>query len=325
MKALDFGSWLENINNLSRGQRDRVRFILEKHSNTDEVTSLLERALVDQLCCPDCSSIDLYRWGKSCGLQRYRCKQCNRTFNVLSHTPLAHLHHRDKWLVFEQAMIDGMSVRKAAVHCGIAKNNSFKWRHRFLSEPIQQQPPKMSGIVEADETFFLESFKGKRKLPRPARRRGGKAKKRGLSAEQIPVLVVRDRHGETADFVLQGTDTKSIEAVLSPLLGKDMILCSDGAASYRKIAQRAGAAHRPVNIAKGVRVVGGVYHIQNVNAYDSRLKSWMQRFHGVATRYLKSYLAWHRMLERFGKNVTPLGTMLSSLGKTGQFQQGFAT
>ncbi|MDQ6974888.1 MAG: IS1595 family transposase, partial [Mariprofundaceae bacterium] len=38
-----------------------------------------------------------------------------------------------------------------------------------------------------------------------------------------------------------------------------------------------------------------------------------------------SYLAWHRMLERFGKNVTPLGTMLSSLGKTGQFQQDFAT
>lgn len=31
-------------------------------------------------------------------------------------------------------------------------------------------------------------------------------------------------------------------------------------------------------------MVAGVYHVQNVNAYDSRLKSWIRRFHGVATR-----------------------------------------
>ena len=34
----------------------------------------------------------------------------------------------------------------------------------------------------------------------------------------------------------------------------------------------------------------GVYHLQNVNAYDSRLKNWMGRFHGVATKYLENYL-----------------------------------
>jgi hypothetical protein len=39
--------------------------------------------------------------------------------------------------------------------------------------------------VEADETYFLESHKGERHLPRPPRKRGGVAKKRGLSNEQI--------------------------------------------------------------------------------------------------------------------------------------------
>lgn len=29
---------------------------------------------------------------------------------------------------------------------------------------------------------------------------------------------------------------------------------------------------------------GGVYHIQNVNSYHSRLKKWMDRFNGVATK-----------------------------------------
>jgi len=36
------------------------------------------------------------------------------------------------------------------------------------------------------------------------------------------------------------------------------------------------------------------YHIQNVNGYISRLKGWIQRFHG---EYLPSYLAWRRLFE----------------------------
>ncbi|MDA3921351.1 MAG: hypothetical protein PF501_11840, partial [Salinisphaera sp.] len=34
-------------------------------------------------------------------------------------------------------------------------------------------------------------------------------------------------------------------------------------------------------------------------------KGWMERFHGVATRYLNHYLGWHRMLDAVGDSVTP--------------------
>ena len=44
----------------------------------------------------------------------------------------------------------------------------------------------------------------------------------------------------------------------------------------------------------------GSYHIQNVNAYISRLKDWLRRFKGVATHYLPTYLGWRRMIEREG-------------------------
>ena len=53
-----------------------------------------------------------------------------------------------------------------------------------------------------------------------------------------------------------------------------------------------------MNIAAGVRVRDGAFHIQNVNAYHGRLKGWMGRFNGVATRYLPNYLGWRRTLER---------------------------
>jgi hypothetical protein len=44
----------------------------------------------------------------------------------------------------------------------------------------------LTGIVEGDETFILESFKGKRSgLPRKSRERGGKSAKRGAARRSL--------------------------------------------------------------------------------------------------------------------------------------------
>ncbi len=303
MKTMDFKVWMKSIDRMSRSQRDKLREQLEGKVGADTVVTLIEQSLNGEPACPYCMSAKLYRWGKVCELQRYRCRQCNRTFNALTNTPLARLRHKDKWLNYEQTMIQGLSLRKSANSCGIAKNTSFKWRHRFLRMPEIQQSNQMSGIVEADETYFLESFKGQRHLPRPSRKRGGKA----------------------ANCILHGTSAEQIGSVLTPLLNMDVILCTDGMPAYKQIAKHARIVHRPVNISAGQRVINNIYHIQNVNAYDSRLKQWIAKFHGVATRYLGSYLGWHRMIDRLGRNITPTFCSLSALGKTRQFQQLIAT
>ncbi len=67
-----------------------------------------------------------------------------------------------------------------------------------------------------------------------------------------------------------------------------------------------GLTHRAINVQRSIRVVDGAFHIQNVNAYDSRLKGWMRRFDGVATKYLENYLGWRRMLERYLQNISPV-------------------
>jgi len=78
--------------------------------------------------------------------------------------------------------------------------------------------------------------------------------------------------------------------------------------------------HRPVNLAAGVRVIAGVYHIQNVNAYHSRLKQWMKRFHGVATRYLENYLGWFRWLDQQENLNSPVAGLQAALGRKNHFQ-----
>jgi hypothetical protein len=55
-------------------------------------------------------------------------------------------------------------------------------------------------------------------------------------------------------------------------------------------------ADEAVNLRTGVRARGAV-HIQNVNAWHSRFKSWLIRFRGVASRYLINYSGWQRMFD----------------------------
>lgn len=234
---------------------------------------------------------------------------CGKTSNALTGTPLAHLRKREQWLRYGQALIKGASVRQAVQCCGVDKNTAFLWRHRFLEAAATHRAEHEGGIVEADETFFLESFKGQRKLPRPARKRAGV----GAHWERIAALVVRDRSGQTADFRLEKIDAPHISAVLRPLVDKDAILCTDGARVYRTVAR--DLVHRAINVQQGIRVIDGAFHIQNVNAYDSRLKQWMGRFHGVATKYLENYLGWRRMLERYRQSISPTVCLCEALGR----------
>ena len=52
-------------------------------------------------------------------------------------------------------------------------------------------------------------------------------------------------------------------------------------------------------------MVEHAFHIQKMVVFDRRLKTWMVRFHGVATKYLPNYLGWRQCLERFAETLTP--------------------
>ena len=247
--------------------------------------------------CPHCRSEHVRRHGQANGLQRYRCVECRRTFNALSGTPLSGLHQREKWLGQAEALRDARPLRTVAQELGIHIGTAHRWRHRFLACPQAAMPAALVGIAEVDETMFLLSFKGQRTLPRKARKRGGKAAKRGLSHEQVPVLVARDRAGVTADCVLTATDAVTLAAALKPFVRDDLVLCTDGSGALAAAARQLGVEHHAINLSAGIRV-NGAWHIQNVNAYHSRLKTWVRKFNGVATRYLANYLGWFRTIDR---------------------------
>ena len=55
--------------------------------------SKVGRGRIASFGCPHCGRDDIRPWGKP----RYRCANYRKTFNPLTGTPLAGLHHQDRW------------------------------------------------------------------------------------------------------------------------------------------------------------------------------------------------------------------------------------
>lgn len=309
MDAAELKVFLMSVARLTPGQKVGLVAALGGVGREEEVCSLVESRLDEALACPHCKGAWVVRNGSASGLQRYKCRGCRRTFNALSATPLARLRMKAKWLVQQDVMHQGLSVNQAATNLGVAATTAFRWRHRFLRLAQAVKAQELTGVVEADETYFLRSSKGQRPGRKP-RKRGGSSSRKERGMDLIPILVVRDRSGATADFLLEAVSKACLSKALKPRIQGDAILCTDGSAAMAAAAQDMGLQHEPVNLCAGDRV-RGPWHIQNVNAYHGRLKSWIARFKGVATDYLEHYLGWFRALDRASKHRRKSAPMLA--------------
>jgi len=317
-----FRAWLAAVDELTATQRQELEEVLAGRPAGVAVTAAIETSLGERRC-PHCGHDKSVGRGKASGLRRFRCKQCGKSFNALTGTPLARLRKKERWLDFGQSLGEGDTVVSSAERCGVAVSTAFRWRHRFLT--AKQPSPTLTGIVEADEAFVLLSYKGSRVweraekgLPvadrpnRKARKRGGKAAKRGLSHEQAPVLAVADRSGTSVCAVLPVDSGDAIRAVLEPILSKDALLVTDGGKALARCATRMKVTHEALNLSAGERVRGEL-HIQTVNSVHSRLKDFLGRRRGVATKYLDNYLRWFH-LAGIGNGPTPRACLDAAIG-----------
>ena len=221
MRNREMKRWTAALEKMTPTQRQKLAAELTALDARPAAVTVVEGRLASVPTCPHCAAERVVKNGSARGLQRYKCRGCAKTFCALTGTPLAGLHMRGKWIEQAAALRDGLTLHQVADQLNIAVSTAHRWRHRFLSLPKAVQAQALVGIAEADETFFLRSNKGQRKgLGRPARKRGGKASKRGLSSEQVPVLVARDRAGSTADFILGADDAPHVVAALQPILAR---------------------------------------------------------------------------------------------------------
>lgn len=296
MDSTQFFSLLRSFVHLDPIQLERAQEHLHHHLQREQLHQALAAQHSTLPACPSCHSSHVIHWGRSRGQQRYRCKASGKTFNQLDGSALAGLHHKHKWAAYADCLSRGLSLRAAAKECGINLKTAFRWRHRFLRYAVTTGASRLSGIVEADEVFIPESFKGRRHLKRPARRHGRKGHGH---VPLVPVLIALDRYGQEHDAVLLDKSLGQIEPSLQPLLTSGSILCTDGNLSYCEVVKKVpGVLHKRLVASAHHRVEERVFHIQTLNNYVSRWRGWMLKFRGVGTAYLENYLAWFRVVTK---------------------------
>jgi transposase-like protein len=183
--------WIEQTERLATG--------------SSTLSEVREARFAEGLRCPRCQCTSVKRNGmakdkKGLVKQRYVCHGCGRAFNDLTGTPLAYSKKQELWGQMARCMVEGRSIRKTAQTLDVHVATAFAWRHKLLSAHRDLEKPTLTGIVETDEMYFLHSMKGSRgvgETGRKPRRRGGVATKRGLSKEQVCLVVAQDRNQQS--------------------------------------------------------------------------------------------------------------------------------
>jgi hypothetical protein len=117
-----------------------------------------------------------------------------------------------------------------------------------------------------------------------------------LRAPSVSVLIALGDSGRVVSGVCSSdrANERDYERLLAHRLGRRARLTSSAGrfGAPAGFARRHRLPHDQAPLRHEERAAAGTY--------VQRLRSWMRRFHGVATKYLTNYLAWHRFLHALG-------------------------
>ncbi|WP_338844567.1 hypothetical protein V8J88_13065 [Massilia sp. W12] len=143
MQTAQFENFLSQLHQLSPAQIRRLRAALSRNDQLQQTWQALQEA-GGGLHCHHCGSAHVVRNGFEHGMQRVRCKDCGRSSNCVSNTPLSRLRNKEKFTEYAECLAQGMTLREAAQKVGLNLDRAFRWRHRFLAAGQVQgvKPPR---------------------------------------------------------------------------------------------------------------------------------------------------------------------------------------
>jgi transposase-like protein len=267
-----------------------------------------------ELQCPHCDSEKIVRNGHRSRKQAYKCHNCGKSFVPTTNSAIHNSH--SSATVWKQVICDtvnGVAIDKAAESLDLHHETVFNMRHKILycvEQALIETPTELTGVCETDETYVLESIKG-RKIPenyhRKARKHGAVASKRGISNEYICVCAgVTSEGGNVAVSVNRASPSgQEILNVFGERVNADTVALCDGKLSYNALVDKC--------------TVAVTQRINKVNGFHSFIKKRLEKARGVATIYLNRYNALFSKVYASDKSVVDdIFALMSS--QTGSFK-----
>lgn len=289
---------IDCIKNLSNTAIDKLLAIALEMVNIETIT--IE-------CCPYCGSSHVVRNGQKRGKQRFLCKSCSRTFVTTTHTVMSMSHYpATVWKEVITDTLGGHALDYTAKRMSLSHQCVFNMRHKILlalQDIAASEPVILGQVSELDETFVLESFKGKKLSPgigRSARRHGAKAQKRGISNEYVCINtgVQRDGAAMAGSVNRAKPDAAELQQVYRSHIKDGTLLLCDGLKSYDSLKNIADCTVRDINTAD--KTEKSFYNLNTVNSFHSFIKDRYNFYRGVATKYLNRYNALFALSWRQG-------------------------
>ncbi|MDR3134543.1 MAG: IS1595 family transposase [Deltaproteobacteria bacterium] len=207
-----------------------------------------------------------------------------KSFVETATASIAHSHSgKTAWKQVIRDTVDGVSIDKTAEALDLAHSTVFHMRHKILCRLEQatlNAQIELGGVCEADESYVLESVKG-RKIQDDYHRRphkhGAKASKPGLSNEYICVRTSVDGDNNCAALAVnRATPSKAeIKQFFEDKVSEDTVILCDGSDKY--------------DVLEEICTVGHSKRINRVNGFHSFIKGRLLGARGVATAYLNRY------------------------------------
>ena len=162
-----FKEILTDIDKLSDEQVNQLMAALEvKRAGGQTTKDSIKENNEIPLACPHCGSISLKRHGKAGGRQRYRCKDCCKTFCETSQTLMHHSRlSPSQWKGLLLGMVQNLTLQEIANTINTSVTTVWFNKQKVcmtLEEAYRNYTGQFIDIVECDEYYTTVSFKGKR-------------------------------------------------------------------------------------------------------------------------------------------------------------------
>ena len=231
--------------------------------------------------CLYCKSKNYIKFGTYKGIQRYRCKECEKTFSKTTKSMWSYSKKQPEvWVKFVELMLQKKSLRACAKILKINIRTAFIWRHKIMRELTSDvMAEHLEGKVFIAKTIEKENFKGCRKIT-------------VLERKNIWIVAARDRRDSmiAMPVCMQFWNEDNFNMIIYSKITVDSYIVPDNDRYMMNIAK---------NHNKGIVLNSKLE--KSVRNFRRNLRNWIGIFRGVATKYLEGYLSYFVLFNLYKK------------------------
>jgi len=238
-------------------------------------------------CCPRCGDVEVRQMQDRDGNRNarflWRCGGCKKQFTVRigtifedSRIPLRIWCHAF-WRACSSKK--GVSALQISRETGVSYKSALFLMHRIrFAMASDSGPPKLTGIVEADETFV------------GGKPRKGYRKSRNKIAEKMPVFAAVERGGKVRARPMDRVTAAGVRDALVEYVDMGAEIHTDEARHYVWLTKPWPGGHQAVNHSAGEYARGDVT-TNSVEGFFALLKRGIYgTFHSVSKKHLHRYV-----------------------------------